>query len=153
MVPVYFLTSKHPWIVDIVVVHRIPGHCAYFESTSDCIFFTQGSRALGLLRNDFGLQIFSLYTGPRGICLTLKRSWIPDFVVVYETPGYSAYFETRSNCRFCRYIRDSGASCLLRNDLGLQILCGYILDSRAFGLFRKEPRRARESPGEPRRRT
>jgi hypothetical protein len=96
-----------------------------------------------LLRNDLGLQILSLYPVLRGTLLTSKRCWIPDFVAVHGTPGHFAYFErpwiadfvaahgapghlahfgTILDCRFCRCARDSGAFCLLRSDIGLQIL-------------------------------
>jgi hypothetical protein len=82
--PRILFTSKRPWIADFVAVHGTPGHFAYFETTLACTFcrYTQGSRAFGLLRNDLGLQILSLYMGRWGICVTLKRPWIADFVAV-----------------------------------------------------------------------
>jgi hypothetical protein len=102
----------------------------------------------------YHLTVFlSLCTGLQGIWLASKRSWIADFVAarrtfyvvmysltaffvaVYGTPGHFAYFETTLICIFCRYTQDSGAFCLLRNDLGLQILSLYTRDSGAFCLL------------------
>jgi hypothetical protein len=112
-------TSKRPWIADFVAIHRIrmyffyfettldcrfcfvaiygtPGHLAYFETILDCRFcrYIRDSGAFGLLRNDLGLQILSLYIGLWGIWLTSKRSWIADFAAMYGTSGRLANFET-----------------------------------------------------------
>jgi hypothetical protein len=121
-----WLTSKRPWIADFVAIDGSPGHLAYFETTLDCrccrcmqmlllIYGIPGqlaylettldcrhcryrweSGAFGLLRNDLGLQIVSLYIG-----------------------GQLAYFDTTLDCRSVRCIWESGLFGLLRNDLGL----------------------------------
>jgi hypothetical protein len=127
-------TSKRSWIADFVVVHRIPGHFASFETTLDCRFSRciRCSGAFGSLRNDLGLQILSLCTGFRGILLTSKRHWIADFGAVHEIPRHLVYFETTLDCRFCRCTRDSGGFGLIQD-------CKFDRcrrDSGAFGLLR-----------------
>jgi hypothetical protein len=95
-IPIHLAYSETILDCRFAAVRRNPVLCACFETTLDFRFcrYMQDSFIFGLLRNDLGFQILSLYTGFPHMLLTSKRPWIVDVVAMRRVPAHLVHLET-----------------------------------------------------------